>query len=284
MLYGDYLATVVREFNGIFDRITAHHNMEFGDEFEIALCQALRKILPDRFGICRGYIVTSAGTHTGDDIVVFNRENFVTLRLLDQQDFSRKECIPFDTVCAYIEAKHCLSLSGDDGQSIGKALSQVAAVKALTRRKIPLNEIKGVTFGDGHTVTVPKGWPDHSNPLFTCIWSRRVRQKRGGEVLQDPQAILGALNETDWSVQTDMQPDLMVLGPNVVFLPQIGVTQQKRLYVSPFFIPGKSTYTAQITEVAIGIAICSLLFALDNMQTDTPSYRRLIADGLGKLK
>ena len=101
MAYSDYLSDFARRFATKFDEIAAHHNMELGDEFEIAVCEALRIVLPNRFGVCRGFIVNNAGAKAGDDIIiVFDREGYPTLRLLPQDTFGRLEDIPAEAVCA----------------------------------------------------------------------------------------------------------------------------------------------------------------------------------------
>jgi len=281
MLYNDYLKRVAELFEESFKRICVHHNTEYGDEFEIALCTALRRVLPDRFGVCRGYAVTSDGREAGDDILIFNRESFGTLRLLEQDEFAQKERIPIETVCAYIEAKHTLSLVGDDGQSLGKALRQVAAVKALGRQRIPFNQMGNVALYPGDfSVSLRKGWPDHRNPLFTCIWSNGVRGKKGSEVITNSKRVVEGFEQTAQILEPAAIPDLVVLGQSAVCLPMH--SQNGRVsYVSPFFIPNESLYSIRETSVASGVAICSILYALNHMQTSSLSWERMICDGVG---
>ena len=109
MFYDGYLQTVATRFDAFFREISAEYNFDNGPEFEIALCKALRVVLPSRFGVCRGFVTTAGGDAVGDDIIIFHRERFGTLRLLEQDTFAQKEKIPLETVCAYIEAKHTLS-------------------------------------------------------------------------------------------------------------------------------------------------------------------------------
>ena len=82
MAYGDYLQTISVKFENLFQDISVQHNFDYGPEFEIALCKALRIILPAKFGICRGFAVTLDGDIAGDDIIIFDNERFPTLRLL----------------------------------------------------------------------------------------------------------------------------------------------------------------------------------------------------------
>ncbi len=46
-------------------------NIDRGEEFELALCQVLRTAIPQKYGICRGFVVNRAGDVAGDDTVIF---------------------------------------------------------------------------------------------------------------------------------------------------------------------------------------------------------------------
>src|SRR5262249_21823428 len=109
MLYNDYLSKISTRFRNLLDEISANSNFDYGPEFEIALCVALRAVLPSRFGVCRGWVVPGSGNPAGDDLVIYDRDRFSTLRMIEQDNFARKEEIPLEAVCAYIEAK-CDSL------------------------------------------------------------------------------------------------------------------------------------------------------------------------------
>jgi hypothetical protein len=116
-VYGNWLSEIANRFQARFDTITAVHNFEHGDEFEVALCQVLRDILPRRASVCRGYVVAQDGTLAGDDIIVFDAARFPVLRALGD-DLSRKEKVPAEAVLAYIEAKHTLHVDGGGPQSL----------------------------------------------------------------------------------------------------------------------------------------------------------------------
>jgi len=79
MSYADYLRTFAGEFQGRFEKIVSMHNFDLGDEFEIAVCKVIRLILPHRYGVCRGFIVNDSGDSAGDDILIYDREEFPTL-------------------------------------------------------------------------------------------------------------------------------------------------------------------------------------------------------------
>jgi hypothetical protein len=99
------------KFKSRFDEISAVHNFEFGNEFEVAICESLREFLPEKFGICRGYAVSKDGEKAGDDIIIYDAINFPTLKFKKRNDFSSKEEIPIEAIYAYIEAKHTVDIN-----------------------------------------------------------------------------------------------------------------------------------------------------------------------------
>ena len=107
----------------------------YGGEFEIAICQILREFLPNKYGICRGFVVSSDGEIAGDDIIIFDQERFPTLKLKGVGQYARKEQIPIEAVYAYIEAKHSINLLQKDNNSIFKAIKQVESVKRLCNKR-----------------------------------------------------------------------------------------------------------------------------------------------------
>ena len=141
--YSDYVKTLSDRFQSNLNTIEAEHGFDYGPEFEVAICKTLRSALPDRYGIARGFVVNAQSVKAGDDIVIFERSRFPTLRLHDRDDYSRKEYIPIEAAYCYIEAKHTLNLAGSDGQSLNKALDQVKKVKQVCseREEIPSSQI-----------------------------------------------------------------------------------------------------------------------------------------------
>ena len=133
MKYRNYLETLAKAVKHRFEQISAHYNFDNGDEFEIALCDLLREILPSKYGICRGHVISVDGQSAGDDLIIYDSERFPTLRIFPQERYDTKQDIPIEAVYAYIEAKHTLHINGDihDGQSLLKACSQVATVKRI---------------------------------------------------------------------------------------------------------------------------------------------------------
>jgi len=75
MAYGDYLKTISTKFENLIAEISTGYNFDYGEEFEIALCKVFRVLLPSKFGICRGFVVTADGKQAGDDIIIFDHDS-----------------------------------------------------------------------------------------------------------------------------------------------------------------------------------------------------------------
>lgn len=102
MNYDNYVLKLSQKINSTFEEIEAEYNFELGNEFEVVLCNILRDFLPEKFGVCRGFVVDELGNKAGDDIIIFDQVNFPTLRTLGNNQFLRKENIPIEAVYAYI--------------------------------------------------------------------------------------------------------------------------------------------------------------------------------------
>lgn len=113
-LYNNWLGKLAERFQAKFDDIQTIYNFEYGDEFEVALCEVLKSIIPRRASVCRGFVVAKDGTLAGDDIIIFDSTRFPALRAIGE-DLSRKEQVPAEAVLAYIEAKHTLYVHGSSG-------------------------------------------------------------------------------------------------------------------------------------------------------------------------
>jgi hypothetical protein len=61
LLYNNYIQELNNKFINGLNSIKADYNFDYGDEFEIAICEILRSFLPIKYGICRGCIVASKG-------------------------------------------------------------------------------------------------------------------------------------------------------------------------------------------------------------------------------
>lgn len=171
-MYGDWLSSVTRQFQDAFGQIEAEYNFDLGPEFEIAVCNVLRGLLPRRYGVCRGFVVAKDGTTAGDDIIVFEADRYPVLRSLGE-DLSRKQKVPAEAVLAYIEAKHTLHIQGIGPQSLHKSAKQTNAVKALMRERLE-PRYRFNYFDLGAQVKPATGMPKYCNPWYTAIWCRKV--------------------------------------------------------------------------------------------------------------
>lgn len=171
-MYGKWLSSVTRQFQEAFDQIEATHNFDLGPEFEIAICNVLRGILPKRYGVCRGFVISKNGTMAGDDIIVFEADRYPVLRCLGE-DLSRKQKVPAEAVLAYIEAKHTLHIQGTGSQSLYKSATQTNAVKALARQRLE-HRYRFSYFDLGEQVKPAPGMPKYCNPWYTAVWCRKV--------------------------------------------------------------------------------------------------------------
>lgn len=196
--YDGYVQRLSDQFSQEMDKIEAEYGFDNGPEFEIAICKFLSRILPEQYGVCRGFVVDKDNNKAGDDIIIYDRYRFPVLRSIGKknEDFSRKEYVPIEAVYAYIEAKHTINLKPclGDGQCFAKAVSQVNAVKQLVskRQTIPFNPV----FKDGRLHIFPEpekaleaGFPDKKNPFFAVILARFVNEKKGGKRITAPDEI-----------------------------------------------------------------------------------------------
>lgn len=274
--YNGYVEKLSKRFALALDRIEAHHNFEFGDEFEIALCELLRRILPEQYGICRGYLICADGKRAGNDIIIYDRLRFPTLRLLERGRYDRREGIPVEAACAYIEAKHTMYLKGQDGQSFRKALQQVANAKSLPRERRPLEAIEPYFHLPRGTVVANLPLPPLRNPMFGAIIARRVAVKKNELPLQEGSKIVAELRK-DKSTKPPPGPDLVIAGENCVLLPSC----EARGYMHPFLWDRQNRLTPVVADgLAFGVGVCSLLYALDLIQLGRMPYPELIADAL----
>ncbi len=275
LMYNNYVRDVSERFEQALARIKTEHNFEYGPEFEIAICKTLRAVLPQKYGICRGYVVSALGETAGDDIIIYDRMRFPTLRALDTDDFASKEQVPVESVYAYIEAKHSICIEGDGGTSFHKALSQVAQVKILCDRR----QLVALFPGDVDEKGKPRvGWPDVRNPAYGIILTRHVRLKEGAPVLEDPKEILRHFLSA--KVKTLLAPDFCVFGKNNMFIPVVpGEKGDSTVMPSPFFQSGTSSMNASVVDgVGFGAGLSLLLWALDWIHLGVMSWPAILED------
>jgi len=254
------------------------YNFDLGPEFEIAICELLAGILPDKYGVCRGFAVTAAGKQAGDDIIIFDRHRFPSIRLLKGNDFSRKQFIPIEAVYAYIEAKHTVLVNDDRSrQSLKKAIAQVKAVKELPRWSRRRNPDDPYTGHLGKGPLKKEYWPQIPNPMYGMIISRYAKDTR--------------LSRREWNhaqtaqkeIKIDQNrsfPDLIVLGHDDLVVPVVK-DKDERYYESPFYLDEVSDIAHRhIKGEAFAVAIITLLYALDTIQLEKMPFRNMVGEKL----
>ncbi len=176
--------------------IEAIFNFDLGAEFEVAMCALLEDILPARFGVCRGFVITEDGRAAGDDLIIYDKMSCPTLRANIGLQYSVKEQIPVDAVYAYIECKHSIT----DSSVVETAILQTRKVKELmlTRpnRTNPEHEEEGPIEG-GKVRDWPRNYPPFKNQPFCAIFTRTF----------DPRICISNQPHA-------LDPDLLVLGSN----------------------------------------------------------------------
>lgn len=279
MKYKDYLKKTTAKFQSLTEEIVAEYNFDLGNEYESVLCKALRSILPEKYGICRGFVTTEDSVVAGDDIIIYDRYRFNSIRPLAEEDYSRKEYIPVEAVYAYIEAKYTLAINDEDGQSLTKAFQQVSAVKSLSRNDRALNSFDPYLNNEAFEVLRDK-WPNKLNPIFGIIFSHQVRLGLGQPILTDSEEINVAL--VGKNIEVDHMADLVVAGNSNVLLPFIdNDADETKTYHSPFYIPNQSDLnTFKVDEIGFGLGIANLLYALDTIRLGTISWPNIIREGL----
>jgi hypothetical protein len=256
MLYDDWLSDVARRFQQKFDNIKVTHNFDYGDEFEVALCEVLQEILPRRFGVCRGFVVGRNGERAGDDIIVYDAQHFPTLRAL-ATDLSRKESIPAEAVLAYIEAKHTLSVEGDgkSGQSLAKAMSQIDAVKAIPRPPVEHHQILRGANLHGFNIQGPAGFPQIRNPYYSAIWARHVKSTESDTFAAFARRLL------DLGGSRAELPDA-IAADSVLALPLVR-EGEKVISVKPFVCETTELGSVLNNVSSWGIAVAHMLWAIE---------------------
>lgn len=283
--YNNYIRQLSKQYKSLLEGITTIHNFDTGVEFEIAICETLRAILPNKYGICRGFVVTKNGEKAGDDIIIYDKYRFPSIRALNDKSFARKEQIPVEAVYAYIEAKNSLVLTGKE-KNIEKALEQTRKVKELvsTREKIngqrAIDPYQNLTFlNDGAEDREKRHWPKEFNPFFTAIFAKNLRLKSKGKQLKGNEA---GQELSKIKANNNYDTDLIIAGDDLVVLPFTQFPQKEHhTYSSPFFVKGKSKIKYVVKNgLAFSIGICSLLYAIDTIRLGSMPWPHIIGDAM----
>jgi hypothetical protein len=286
MLYDGFLEKVNTAFTNALAEIEAQHNFEYGPEFEIAICRTLRRVLPQKFGICRGFVVNRAGDAEGDDIIIYERLRYPPARFLPEDDFSQKHRIPIEAAFAYIEAKHTLEIEGNSDSSLSHAVKQAARVKALCdqREPVPLSEIAPHVRLEGPFFVQDDrpGWPTRRNPFYSAVISRQVRRAAREPLLSNPEHIAQVLHGPGKIPGESIFPDLIIVGQSVVLLPitiKAGIGEIESPFVKATRSPDYSILSA--TGLAFGAGLVQLWWALDHIELGSMPWDDVLAAGLG---
>jgi hypothetical protein len=286
-LYGNYVQELSDCFQQSVDSIKYLSNCDAGPEFEMAICGTLKMLLPNKYGICRGFVVAQNGRHAGDAIVIYDQGRFPRVRTTTLEDLARKQAIPIEAVYAYIEFRHTVNIHGDasDGQSLNKALGQVATVKALldTREPFGFDLIDDqVRMPEGQHLVGPSYRPQLRNPSYGIVLARNVRRAKGSDILKSPEEIEQAFSTFPYPKEPT---DFVVLGDSVLLHPY-GIAQinaMPRKAFRTFYMPGITEMAlSRVRGIAFGIALCGLFSVLDSIRLWKVPWPRIIVDAMGE--
>lgn len=281
-MYNNFVDKINTRVDAILSEIETIYNFDLGDEFEIGICKLLKVLLPEKYGVCRGHVITKDGKQAGDDIIIYDKHNFPILRMLNEDSLWRKQFIPVEAVYAYIEAKNTLYINSDtsNGQSLGKAINQVNLVKSLPRASKPIGDIdRYIKFGE--TKQNMQGWPKIRNPMYGCILSRNIKLNKTDSATSINQESLRAYlylctNPKSPKYVNDIKyPDLIIAGKDHIAVPKIDSELK-----SPFLIDGESCLdTFSNTQgKAFGIGLSTFIYALNAIDLKDMYWPEIIAD------
>lgn len=295
-------AKVTAPYNGWFDQLVnrlqhaiesmrSTHSFEKGSEFEIAICEILRDVLPERLGVARGFVVSFDGQVAGDDIIVYDAARFPTFRHL-RRDLRKKEYIPAEAVLAYIEAKYTLYLhktpsKKQHGQSISKALEQIAALKALQRGIVPLASFHPRFSLDLFNQRRP-GFPNIRNPWYAAIWALKVVSDPLTDELPPARQLTQRVCDFSPPMSPRRLPDVIAAG-DLFVCPTIMDRQFRRLavdeksykHVRPFLCRDTRLSVTAGTQ-SLGLAILHLQHAIDDVVLGEMPWWQLMMPNLSQ--
>ncbi|UAL07454.1 MAG: hypothetical protein KRP56_06415 [Candidatus Methanogranum gryphiswaldense] len=261
-VYNNFLKTISDKFKASFNEIQSDYNFDLGDEFEIAVCKTLNRILPKKYGVCRGTVFTIDGRTCGDDIIIYDQQTFPTLRLLEDDQCAQKQRIPIEAVVAYIEAKNTIVLEDGCGNSLMHAVEQAVKIKTLGRKEHPLDVLNGQIDPIPECLKIErdKRYPQINNPIYTCIFSNGIRKKPKTKILNNVDAI--KLMDGMSLKFEEFHPDLLILSNDIFLLPAINGS-----FCSPFFMEGQSKLHITLEEkMAWGIGISLMFHAFEDIR------------------
>ncbi|WP_437629625.1 DUF6602 domain-containing protein [Sorangium sp. So ce854] len=280
--YGGWVEESAEHLDAELRKLRRLEILELGNELESTLRDTLEDFLPQRVGMCRGWVVDSAGGKQGDDIILYDAARFRALRRLrDDRGMDKKERVPAEAVLAYIEVKHTLYVQErvpvkHRGQSLAKACSQVAALKGLRRDAVPLDMIAPRLVLPPGTIQRRPGFPAIRNPWYAAVWALHLRVDRHLE--HDPaEAVkrrIDAIQRT--GLRAEHLPDV-IAADTVLMTPAI--TTSGALEPRPFIAPDTElVFTNGIK--ALGAAMKHLAWAIDDILLGEIPWRRMLREQL----
>lgn len=284
MLYDNYLEKLSNKIARRFQDILAEYNFDYGPEFEIALCKVLREFLPNKYGICRGFVVSSDGQKAGDDIIIFDQEKFPTLRLLQTEDYSIKEQIPIEAVYAYIEAKHTLT-----EESFSKAITQIIEVKKICslRDKQKLYQIDPYVDTNLRPPVPILHLPEYRNPIFSMIFSRFGVVNNNNDTFGINEFLKSELNKLS-KVNYEFFPELIIAGNNNFLSTAFRKDEENKPTLFHLAERDGSSYQVVMLEsMTYGLAFAHLFASLDWIRLGKMPWEKIINEtkefGISKL-
>lgn len=273
-MYDDAVDSLRKVIEAELSLIETVYNFEYGDEFEIAICNILRKFLPEKYGICRGFAVDKEGNKSqGDDIIIFDHSSFPTFFHRGNNNFSRLEKIPIESIYAYIECKHNLVLGSSSAESsLKKASKQVENFKTLCHTREPVL----ITQKDPYILLnseienakkLPEDWwlPKRRNPIFGCIFSRKVSYDNSSKIIQDCEQVHNLLLQGREIEKNDNVVDLVVAGKHNMMSPSYFDNSGNR-HECLFVLPDKKEFGLSCLKhenYALSMGIIHLLASID---------------------
>ena len=277
-LYQNFVEKISQRFMARFDEIDPQWNFDIGTEFEITLATLISEILPNKYGVCRGFVTPKVGTPKGDDIIIYDQMSVPLIRPETGYQFTRKENVPLDATYAYIEAKNTVELVDNKKKTfIKKAIQQTQAVKTLDRADRPLKRISDfVNLGRDLKIESGKGLPKIRNPMLTVVFARGARIN--GTLEKDPEKIIDSLVNPDiWK----NAPDLLVIGNDLLIIPIFTDSEDgTKSYKSPFLVEDCTLTIFRARGLAYGVGVVSILNALQNITLELMPWSNVISDAL----
>lgn len=268
--YDDFAGKLSRKVVARLSLIEAQYNFDLGDEYEVALCEVLADILPARYGVCRGSLVTFEGEQAGDDLIIYDRMAFPTLRSSISPNFAIKEKVPVEAAFAYIECKHRIEIGAtlETSPTLAKAVEQVRAAKALAAKRRPN---PNPTYKDQQRFQGPK-WdhlpaylPETRNELYGVVFARQAAFAKG------------TTKASGVRIGGDNGPDLAILGDDMLFTPSALLSAdgiKASLYYSSFFFP--HLRDEHVEGAAIGLGLLTLLHVISWMELLPIDYGQVL--------